>query len=105
MKSKSSIYTIAAAAAAIILILGVFFMSANKQAENVFEEMYQSVKSPEKTESSFGFMTGIGKLVKTMEADEFYMCAYKTTLNQGEDIFLNIDIKNSRERKTLRLRF
>ncbi|MDO5603148.1 MAG: hypothetical protein Q4G07_10320 [Oscillospiraceae bacterium] len=40
MKSKSSIYTIAAAAAAIILILGVFFMSANKQAENVFEEMY-----------------------------------------------------------------
>ncbi|MDO5603147.1 MAG: TipC family immunity protein [Oscillospiraceae bacterium] len=39
-------------------------------------------------------MTGIGKLVKTMEADEFYMCAYKTTLNQGEDIFLNIDMKN-----------
>ena len=91
MKQKKIILFSIAILICLTLVLGVFVIMGNRKIDNVFDEMYLSVKNPRDSETHFYNMKEIGRLTKLIDSDHYYMGVYnKAALNMGEDVDISV---------------
>jgi hypothetical protein len=95
MKSKKIIFPAIAVILCIILVLGIFFfMKSGEKMENIFDEMYLSIKNPTATESRFGFVREIEDVSLVSESDYLHSGVYKSSaLENGERITIFVNMK------------
>ena len=66
----------------------------SRKIDNIFDEMYLSVKYPKISATSFHYMREVGRLTELMDVDDRYLGVYKKSLlNYGEeiDVFINTE--------------
>ena len=96
MRRKRVILPAIAVVLCIVLGIGAFLFVSERRIDNVFDEMYQSVKHPTLTDARFSYVQELGRTESIGYSDNLLMAEYKPeSINQGEDITLYIHTDNN----------